>query len=59
MTEWNRDATEFEEARKAYCLEVCRDGEWHVVGQYREWYQAERIAEDYRARGERVRVIGD
>jgi hypothetical protein len=43
----------------ARCLEALRNGEWTIVGQYPDKESAERIAEDYRSRGETVRVTHD
>jgi hypothetical protein len=42
-----------------YCLEVFRGGEWHLVGQYPSRAAADRIAADYRRRGEKARVVSE
>jgi hypothetical protein len=42
--------------RTTYVVEVLRDGDWHIVGQYTAKYHADEIADDYRSRGETVRV---
>ena len=42
-----------------YVVEVYRDGEWHIVGQYEVKRQADAIAADYRSRGERARITTD
>ena len=41
-----------------YYVEVYRDG-WTIVGQYGTRAEADRIAADYRSRGERARVTHD
>lgn len=38
------------------CVEVNRDGDWQLVGQYNTRKQANLIAADYRSRGETARV---
>jgi len=43
-------------SRMVFVLEVRRDGEWHIIGQYSAHYQAQRIADDYAARGEQTRI---
>ena len=40
-----------------YILQVYRDGGWHIVGQYASRRQAQLIADDYRAHGERTRIV--
>lgn len=40
-------------------LEVYRNGEWNLVGQYSTRKQAELIAADYRSRGEKTRIVTD
>ena len=42
--------------RMTYVVEVYREKVWHIVGQYSAKYQAQRIADDYRSRGEKVRI---
>lgn len=42
-----------------YYVEVWRDDEWHLVGQYHTRQQANSIARDYRSRGEKARVTSD
>jgi glycerol-3-phosphate cytidylyltransferase-like family protein len=43
-------------SRMCYVVEVFRGGEWHIVGQYTARYNADAIARDYEARGEKTRV---
>ena len=40
-----------------YVLEVWREGEWHIVGQYTYESQARAVAQDYSSRGERTRIV--
>lgn len=42
-----------------YCVEVYRDYGWHIVGQYATRTEADRIARDYRTRGETARVVDE
>lgn len=42
-----------------YYVEVNRGSGWTLVGQYRTRDEANRIADDYYRRGERVRVTTD
>lgn len=42
-----------------YLLQVNFGDGWTIVGQYPDRESAERIAADYRSRGERVRVVKD
>ena len=42
-----------------FYLEVKRNGEWTLVGQYPTQRQAELIAADYRNHGEIVRITTD